>query len=126
MKKPVNLEAKLDKVFSQWVRYSNAHGGYCRCITCGKIEVPGMMDAGHFVGRQYMCTRWDERNVHPQCVRCNRFGEGEKDSYAFALVCKYGDGIIAELNERKQAFCRYSTEDLQKLIEHYQAKIEAL
>lgn len=124
--KATDLVAQLDKVFSRWVRMSAAKGGYCRCVTCGKIDSPENMDAGHFVGRQHMCTRWDERNVQPQCRRCNRFMEGEKDSYAYALVNKYGDGILAELNKAKMSFCRHSTNELLELIEKYKKKLNEL
>jgi hypothetical protein len=119
MKKPVNLEAKLDRVFSKWVRFSRAKGGYCKCVTCGKIDAPERMDAGHFVGRQYRATRWDERNVHPQCIRCNRFGEGEKDAYADFIVRTYGADVLSELVAKKHTVAKHTTEDLLELIKKY-------
>ena len=71
-KKPTRskLIKKLDTVFSQYVRLSNADDrGYCTCVTCGKkgqMEDRRNNQAGHFISRANYSTRWDERNVKPQ------------------------------------------------------------
>jgi len=121
-----NLEKKLDTVFSKWVRFSNAPKGYCKCVSCGKIDAPEQMDAGHFVDRSHRCLRWDERNVHPQCRRCNRFKEGQKDSYALFLVNKYGAGILEKLNKQKNNICQFRTLELEQMIKDYQEKLKTL
>jgi hypothetical protein len=126
MKKPVNLERKLDEVFSKWVRFSNAKKGYCVCVSCGKIDAPERMDAGHFVDRAHHCLRWDERNVQPQCRHCNRFKEGQKDSYALFLVRKYGANILEELNNQKHNICQFRTLELEEMIKDYKEKLKQL
>lgn len=81
-----------DTWFSKYVRLNGADKqGMCRCCTCGKIQHWKDMDAGHFVGRERKTTRWDERNVHPQCRYCNRFKEGRKYEYSKFLNEKYKD-----------------------------------
>jgi hypothetical protein len=68
---------KFDKLFSKWVRLSNADAkGYCECITCGRSYKWNDIDAGHFVSRRHLVLRFDPRNVFPQCRRCNRFLNG--------------------------------------------------
>lgn len=124
--KPVNLEKKLDTVFSKWVRFSNAPKGYCKCVSCGKIDVPEMMDAGHYVGRSHRCTRWDEKNVAPQCRKCNRFLEGNKDSYAVFLVRKFGADILEELEKKKNSVCKFSTIELETMIADYKERLKNL
>ena len=70
-KKPTRskLVKKLDTVFSQWVRLSNADSkGYCTCITCNKESHWKEIQAGHFQSRKHYSIRWSELNVFPQCV----------------------------------------------------------
>ena len=68
---------KFDKLFSRWVRLSNADSkGYCECITCGRSYKWNDIDAGHFVSRRHLVLRFDPRNVFPQCKYCNRFLNG--------------------------------------------------
>jgi len=57
------------------------------------------MDAGHYVRRGKWRTRYDERNVNPQCHTCNRNYEGSKPAYTVYLIRKYGPKIIEELVE---------------------------
>ena len=59
---------KLDAVFSQYIRLSNADkNGYCTCVTCGKKYFWKQIQAGHFMSRKHYSTRWLEDNVKPQC-----------------------------------------------------------
>ena len=71
---------KLDNIFSQYIRLSNSKNGNCTCVTCGKVGdwKNGGMQAGHFMSRKHYSTRWDERNVKPQCAGCNVFRYGEQ------------------------------------------------
>ncbi len=118
-------EKKLDRVFSKWVRYSAAgKKGYCKCVTCGKLAPPENVHAGHFVDRTYKCTRWDERNVHPQCISCNTYHEGQKDEYALFLQRKYGAGILEDLNRAKHQICKFSDLLIKEMIKEYETKLK--
>lgn len=119
-------EKRLDRAFSKWVRHSNAKKGYCKCVTCPHIDTPERMDAGHYIDRTHKATRWDERNVWPQCTNCNRFHEGMKDEYALYLVKKYGADILAELNKAK--WTPFKMNDLQALemAKDYERKVKEL
>jgi len=115
-----------DKLFSTYIRFKNAPKGYCKCITCGKIEPPEDMDAGHYISRGVKTLRFDERNVHPQCRKCNRFGEGVKDEYALALIKLYGPDILDELNKEKQGFKIYTVLELKEMRKEYRKLIKEL
>lgn len=123
---PAKLEDQLDRIFSKWVRFSAAKKGYCKCVTCGKIDAPENMHAGHFVGRANRCTRWDERNVNVQCVSCNTYKEGNKDEYALFLVKKYGVEVLDELNRLKHSVCKMGTPWLEESIKDYKQRIKEL
>lgn len=97
-----SLQSKLDTLFSLYIRKRYATpDGMVRCVTCGKYDHWKETDAGHYISRQYLSTRYDERNVHVQCRSCNRFHEGRKDEYTLFLIKTYGVGILEELNKDK-------------------------
>ena len=61
-KKPTRskLVKKLDVVFSQYIRLSNAdNNGYCNCVTCNKTFFWKEIQAGHFMSRKHYSIRWD-------------------------------------------------------------------
>jgi len=91
VKKKTLIKA-CDALFSKYILHKNAdRDGYVTCITCGKRAPIAQMDAGHFIGRRIQVLRYDERNVHPQCRYCNRFGlYGRGEQYLFSKAL---DGI---------------------------------
>lgn len=102
IKSTQSLQSKLDTIFSLYIRKRYATpDGMVRCVTCGKYDHWKETDAGHYISRQYLSTRYDERNVHVQCKSCNRFHEGMKDEYTLFLLKTYGVGILEELNRDK-------------------------
>jgi hypothetical protein len=118
------LVAKLDRVFSQFVRLSHAdEGGTVECVTCGKLLWWKEAHAGHYISRRHMNTRFDVRNVHPQCCGCNTFRNGQPDEYALYLREKYGDEILEQLNERKHQVKKFTSEELTHLIKHFQERV---
>lgn len=119
-KKPTRskLIKKLDVVFSQYVRLSNADDrGYCTCVTCGKKGhwKTGGIQAGHFISRKHYSTRWDERNVKPQCVRCNVYRAGEQYKYSLYL----GKDLSKELYEKSLEITKFTSNEIEDLIEYY-------
>lgn len=110
------LIRELDIVFSRYIRVRD--GG--KCITCGKTDNIENMQAGHFIDRRHMSTRFDERNVSCQCPRCNVFLDGNLDAYEDVLRLKYGDNIITELEDKSKEIKKYSLLELEDLIDLYQ------
>ena len=62
-------KAKADKYFSLFIRERDKDKG---CVTCGKFT--DNKDCGHFLSRRFESTRFDEKNAHGQCQKCNRLG----------------------------------------------------
>ena len=113
------LVDKLDTVFSKFIRKRDSDS-FCKCYTCGKQGDPKEMDAGHYIKRSCMRTRWDERNVHAQCTGCNRFRGGAMDEYALHIIKDYGEGIIEELMAMKHdPVKKFSLDELEEMIEKY-------
>jgi len=118
------LIARLDRVFSQWVRSKDAdHRGYVQCFTCGVWKHWKTVDAGHFQSRAKFSTRWDERNVRPQCKSCNGFRSGEQYRFARNLDAEYGEGTAMEIEALSNTTRKYSVEELEALVDVYNRRL---
>ena len=116
-KKPLKSKIikKLDVVFSEYIRRRYSVNGKSTCVTCGKTDEWKKMQAGHFISRTKYATRWDEENVQVQCLKCNRFNQGEQ--YLFSLYL--GADKAMELFNKSKTQWSASIEELQRLVEHY-------
>lgn len=120
-KKPVSLKSLHKKawgVWSKWIRQKDAdwQGNTC-CFTCSVTKPYKEMDAGHFY---HGVLDFEEKNIHPQCTKCNRFLHGNLAEYARRLVDVYGPGVLKELKAMiGRRGNRYSTAELQEIIERY-------
>ena len=111
------LKRDLDKKFSLFIRRRDANeSGHGLCITCGEFR---LLQAGHFVPRQYLATRWLETNAHGQCAMCNCWGHGEQAEYYRSLVRKYGKVVPDGLLLMKHTTVHMKRQDYETLIERY-------
>ena len=121
-----DLKAKLDKVFSEYIRKRDTNNGVFRCISCGRLLPYEQADCGHYINRQHMATRFDEMNCNAQCRKCNRFSEGNMSGYRFGLVKKYGEQKVVLLESKKNSVRKFSDFEYQVLIKYYQEEIKKL
>lgn len=63
--------------------------------------------AGHFVSRQFLATRWDENNCRPQCWGCNGYGKGQP------LI--FEENLVAEIGKKKVEALKKSRHQVLKL-----------
>ena len=121
------LVNKLDRVFSRFVRLRDAdNDGHISCVTCGSKHHWKDCHAGHFVKRQHMAVRWDERNVNAQCCRCNLYMGGCQDEYAYHIANTMGQGTLAELLDKKRETKKWTRPELEELIQKYSERVLAL
>jgi hypothetical protein len=100
------IDTKLWKVFSEYIRLRDSDdNGNCRCFTCGLIRPWKQMDCGHGIGRQHWATRYNEKNNHAQCKKCNGFEGGKREVYKERVNKLYGPQTwdLLELTSRKPA-----------------------
>lgn len=124
-KKPTRskLIKKLDILFSQYVRLSNADkDGYCACITCNRKYYWKNIQAGHFMSRKHYSTRWDIRNVKPQCVGCNMFKNGEQYKYSIFL----GTELSNELYLQSNKIVKFTNNEIEEMIDRYSKELKKL
>jgi hypothetical protein len=115
------------EVFSKYIRQRNAdESGMVSCISCGTVKHWKEIDAGHYIAKSLsLALRFDERNVHPQCVACNKWRHGNPSQYALALIRRYGENILEELDRDRRSgegFKIYES-GYRELFEKYKAKI---
>lgn len=131
IKKPsvAALVRKLDRIFSEYIRLrdSRAYGyKYFRCISCNKILPFEMADAGHFIGRTHMSTRFDEQNVWCECRGCNRFSADHMIYYQRNLEQKIGKTKVDLLIARGKQTKKWTTWELDILIRHFSAEVDRM
>lgn len=120
------LIAKLDKVFSLYIRLRDSSNGTFKCISCGKYKSFEQADCGHYVNRQHMSLRYSEMNCNAQCRHCNRFLEGNIQGYRRGLIAKYGEPQVELLEAMQNKTCKISEFELQEMIKYYQMKVNEL
>lgn len=126
------------KTRSQWMKEAQVEfNKYIRvrdfglpCISCsvamGAQKVGGTFDCGHYrsVGSAPH-LRFDERNAHAQCKRCNRYGSGRVSDYRLGLMHRIGRDVLEAL-EADQEAKHYTIDDLKQIKAHYRAKCREL
>lgn len=120
------LKNKLDKVFSKFIRLRDTKDGYGKCCTCQRVFPYEEIQAGHYISRTYLAVRWNEQNVHGQCMGCNCFKKGALDKYSLFLVRTYGSEILNSLNKKKHGLIKFKKVDLEMMIEEYENKIKEI
>lgn len=110
---------EADRVFSIYIRKKDAVNGYARCVTCGKQDLWQNMDNGHYISRRYTQIRWDEKNCHVQCKRCNQQLGGNLSKYNQYLVKKYGYNPTEMLKQRIRTRGKVTLNDIEAIIDKY-------
>ena len=109
------LKKEADRVFSKFIRNRDMW----TCQTCG-IQIFGSnAHCSHFVGRNNMATRYEEKNCICQCAKENMFMEGNKPKFALVLMKKYGTGIIEELVKQGNTTIKADAQFFKDIIKKY-------
>lgn len=119
-------QSKADKYFSLYIRKLNSVNDYCVCITCGRSFHWKNIDCGHFISRAFQATRYDEKNVSPQCKHCNRFSQGVQFQFSLAIDKKYGAGMAEKLLMKSKMYCKRNRYDYEFIADMYRGKFNAL
>ena len=121
-KKPKTLAKLSDEcatLLQRLVRLKAADDqGYCRCVTCEKVEHFSEMQGGHFVGRRILATKLMEENIHPQCRGCNCFGMKQTHyvlRYRQYMVDFYGEDFVQELESKAWTTHKYDRQELEEM-----------
>lgn len=114
--------ADIDREFSFYVRLREADQyGYTRCFTSGRRLHYLALDAGHYISRKYLATRWDADNVKPQSHNDNRFLDGNIEVFKQKLE-EENKGITEVLYERSLQVWKPTISELKELLIHWREK----
>ena len=96
------------------------------CISCDR-PLSSKFDAGHFfsVGA-YPNLRFNEMNVHGQCVYCNQHNHGNIHEYSIRLPFRIGYQNFKELEEKRGVVLKLSIDEIKEKIKYYKEKIKSL
>lgn len=116
------LKRELQVLFNRYIRLSKKMA----CVSCGKDLSQEKFDAGHYLSTQaHPELRFEEDNVWPQCVKCNRDLHGNLIEYRKGLVRLKGEEFVLNL-EKKHEPKNYTKDDIRELIKRYKEKIKNL
>ncbi|WP_346320940.1 recombination protein NinG [Chitinophaga sp. YIM B06452] len=111
------------KHFNTYIRKRDDQGGYFTCISCGETKGLSQMNAGHFFSAGHCAAlRFNEDNVHGQCVPCNMHLHGNLIRYREGLVKKIGEDKVKLLESLSRTVHRWDRIGLIYTIEFYKAK----
>lgn len=87
--------------FNKFIRERDLNGENFKCISCQRTLHKDNMNAGHFYSAgQFPEARFDEDNVHGQCVRCNKYLHGNLAYYKDNLLSKIGKIRMQKLQQK--------------------------
>lgn len=93
-----------------------------QCISCDK-QLKGKFDAGHyFESSRYISVRFDEFNIHGQCVNCNKHRHGNLLEYQIGIEKRIGGIELFELHRKAHIKKTWSKEELKEIIDIYKKK----
>jgi hypothetical protein len=114
---------ELQVIFNKYIRLRDKDKG---CISCNKPLI-GKYDAGHFYSTgSYPELRFNEMNVHGQCVYCNQHQRGAIHNYTIGLENRFNYGVIATLKALINHPRKYTIPELKALKIKYKEKIKML
>jgi len=108
-------------VFNRFIRMRDAH---LPCVSCGQHR--NTYDAGHYrsVGAAPQ-LRFNEDNVHKQCVYCNQHKSGNAIDYRINLVKRIGQDKVEYLESCNDPV-KYTIEDAKEIKRLYNEKLKEL
>lgn len=128
LKTASDYRKEAQTAFNAYIRERDAH---LPCISCGAASVANHLTGGSWDCGHYRSTgaaphlRFDERNAHKQCKRCNRDLAGNVVEYRKGLVRRIGAEAVEAL-EADQSTRKYSAVELKALRDEYRAKLREL
>jgi len=124
------LRAKALKTLQKLSRISAADdNGYCKCVSCGKLDHYKNMDGGHWIPKG-SSSRWalDESNVNPQCRGCNAFSMKHGSAaaqYTLWMIDWIGKDQVEYMLSTKNDPVKFYAADYREMIADWSEQIKA-
>jgi len=101
------------------------------CVSCG-MPWNESHQAGHFYKAElYSNLKYDEKNIHNQCVGCNIHKDGNHQPYRERIKSRVGSDGLEYLDQKAAEFKTQTTfkwdrEELNQIRDYYKQKIKEL
>jgi len=117
------LKELAQKTFNAYIRLRDKD---LPCVSCGTTKQGIQYHASHFkpVGG-YSALRFNEKNVHKSCYRCNTVLSGNLVPYREELIRRIGLEEVEKLEQPNQ-LKDWKIDELQDIIKTYKQKIKDL
>ena len=118
-----SLTKKAQTYFNAYIRARDKHK---TCVSCDK-PLGSKFDAGHYYSAGgFGSVRFNELNVHGQCVYCNQHLHANLLNYQIGIEQRIGGEALIELHEQAHKVRKYTREELRDIIEIYKRKIKEI
>lgn len=122
MRKPQTIHTLINKATIRFNKYIRERDKDKPCISCGRYTT---LQAGHFYSAgHHPGLRFDEDNVHGQCLRCNMYLSGNLHEYAKNLPGRIGqqryDALCYRADAYKKTRFKWNRWYLEEIIGKYQ------
>jgi hypothetical protein len=113
---------KFQKIFNSYIRERDRKKN---CVSCDR-KLIGKFDAGHFFDTTYQFLRFNENNVHAQCVHCNKHKRSNAHEYRFNIIKRITIDDLKYLDIHRNDKCTLTVEEIKALIDLYRQKTKDL
>lgn len=118
-----SLTKKAQTYFNAYIRARDKHK---TCVSCDK-PLGSKFDAGHYYSAGgFGSVRFNELNVHGQCVYCNQHLHANLLNYQIGIEQRIGGEALIELHEQAHQVRKYTRQELRDIIETYKRKIKEI
>lgn len=115
----------IQALANRYCRLRDTRGDGAACISCGQWFQHDYLQGGHFMPTTVSSIRFDERNIHAQCVTCNLYLHGNQAKYFAGLEQKLGREVVNELLEAPRAY-KWTRQELEDIGNYYKAKLKEI
>jgi hypothetical protein len=120
---PSEWKQKLQRTFNKFIRIRDLNKG---CVSCERSLVGIKYDAGHFYASTYEGIRFNEWNVHGQCVHCNRHKGSNAHEYRHRITNRITPEQLQWLDDHRHDELKLTVPEIKQLIDTYKQKIKEL
>jgi len=113
----------LEKIFNKMIRIRDVERG---CVSCGCNLKNTKFDAGHFWAKTYGFLRFNESNVHGQCVQCNQHKGSNALEYRKRITERITIEQLQWLDDHRHEKWKPTIPEIKKMIEKCKQKIKRL
>lgn len=119
------MNKTLDILHSRYIKLLKSdEKGLVNCCYCGKIIYVRDSEAAHYITRNHGILRYNEYNVNPSCISCNR--DDHTELYRAFLIKNYGIETVEYIESIKNNYFKLTIAEQQEMKVELRAKIRGL